>query len=82
MCLIQYPANQIYSYDPNNETRPDTWLPKSRAGGRGCMGGQGLYLRSLDHLGRSGEVKKVKQIKKVKWGPTDRLTNQLTDRQT
>ena len=32
------------------ETRPDTWLPKSRAGG------QGSYLRSLDHLGRSGEV--------------------------
>ena len=31
------------------ETRPDTRLPKSRAGG------QGLYLRSLDHLGRSSE---------------------------
>ena len=35
-------------------TRPDTWLPKSRAGG------QGPYLRSLDHLGRSSEVRKVK----------------------
>ena len=32
------------------ETRPDTRLPKSRAGG------QGPYLRSLDHLGRSSGV--------------------------
>ena len=35
-------------------TRPDTRLRKSRAGG------QGPYLRSLDHLGRSSEVLKVK----------------------
>ena len=55
-------------------TRPDTRLPKSRAGG------QGPYLRSLDHLGRSGEVKKVKRIKKVKWGPTDQPTDRPTDR--
>ena len=34
------------------ETRPDTRLPKSRAGG------QGPYLRSLGHLGRSSEVQK------------------------
>ena len=33
-------------------TRPDTRLPQSRAGG------QGPKLRSLDHLGRSSEVKK------------------------
>ena len=33
------------------ETRPDKRLPQSRAGG------QGPYLRSLDHLGRSSEVK-------------------------
>ena len=32
-------------------TRPDTRLPKSRAGG------QRPYLRSADHLGRSSEVK-------------------------
>ena len=32
------------------KTRPDTRLPKSRAGG------QGSYLRSLDDLGRSSEV--------------------------
>ena len=50
--------------------------------GRGRAGGQGPYLRSLDHLGRSGEVKKVKQIKKVKWGPTNQPTNQPTDQRT
>ena len=32
-------------------TRPDARLPKSRAGE------QGPYLRSLDHLGRSSEIK-------------------------
>ena len=40
---------------PNKErerkTRQDTRVPKSRAGG------QGPYLRSQDHLGRSSEVK-------------------------
>ena len=35
-------------------TRPDTRLPKSRAGG------QGPYLRSPNHLGRSSEVKEIK----------------------
>ena len=34
------------------KTRPDTRLPKSHAGV------QGPYSRSLDHLGRSSEVKK------------------------
>ena len=33
-----------------NKRRQDTRLPKLHAGG------QGPYLRSLDHLGRSGEV--------------------------
>ena len=33
------------------KTRPDTRLPQSRAGG------QGPYLRSLDHLGWSSEAK-------------------------
>ena len=36
------------------ETRPDTRLPKSRAGG------QGPYLRSLDQLGKNSEVQKQK----------------------
>ena len=35
-------------------TRSDTQLPQSRAGG------QGLYLRSLDHLGRSTKAKTSK----------------------
>ena len=49
------------------ETRLDTWLPQSR------VGGQGLYLRSLDHLGRSIEAKDRKTPKKVKCdGRTDR----------
>ena len=41
-------------------TRPDTRLPKSRAGGRG------LYLKSLDHLGRNSEAKDAKNLKKSK----------------
>ena len=39
----------------SNKTRPDTRLPQSRAGG------QGPYLRSLDHLGRSREAKDRKK---------------------
>ena len=39
------------------ETRPDTRLPQSGAGG------QGLFLRSLDHLGRS-EAKERKNKQK------------------
>ena len=62
-------------------TRPDTRLPQSRAGG------QGLYLRSLDHLGRSREAKDRKNPKKVKcdgWtdGLTDRWADQRTDGQS
>ena len=41
-------------------TRPDTWLPKSHAGG------QRPYLRSLDHLGRSSEKAVKKERKKEK----------------
>ena len=41
-------------------TRPDTQLPQS------CVGGQGPYLRSLNHLGRSSEVNDCKKTKKVK----------------
>ena len=37
-----------------NVSRPDTRLPKSRAGG------QGPYLRSPDYFGRSSEVKEIK----------------------
>ena len=38
----------------NTETRPDTWLPQLR------VGGQGPYLRSLDHFGRSCEIQEMK----------------------
>ena len=52
------------------KTRPDTRLPQSG------VGGQGPYLRSLDHLGRSSEAIDRKNPKKVKCdgrtnGPTD-----------
>ena len=42
------------------ETRPDTRLPQSRAGG------QGPYLRSVEHLGRSGIAKNPINAEKVK----------------
>ena len=42
------------------KTRLDTWLPQLPAGG------QGPYLRSLDHLGRSSEAKDRKKTKKSK----------------
>ena len=42
------------------KTRPETRLPKSRAGG------QGSYLRSLHDLGRSSVAKDRKNPKKVK----------------
>ena len=57
-------------------TRPDTWLPQSRAGG------QGPYLRSLDHLGRSSEAKDRKKIKIKCDGQTDGWTDQQTDGRT
>ena len=40
--------------------RPDTRLPKSRAGG------QGLYLKSPEHLGRRGEAKHIINANKEK----------------
>ena len=40
-----------YNVPLQKKTRPDTGLRQSRAGG------QEPYLRSLDHLGRSSEVK-------------------------
>ena len=59
----------------HQETRPDTRLPQSRAGG------QEPYFRSLDHLGRSGEAKDCKNQKKVKCdGLTDQRLNERTDK--
>ena len=55
------------------KTRPDTRLPQSRAGG------QGPYLRSVEHLSRSSKAKKPINAKKVK---CDRRTAGQTNRQT
>ena len=44
--------------DTMMKTRPDTRLPQSR------VGGQGPYLRLLDHLGRSSEARDRKKQKK------------------
>ena len=58
-------------------TRPDTRLPQLRAGG------QGLNMRSLDHLGRSSEAKDRNNPNKVKCdGQTDRPIDLRTDRLT
>ena len=48
-------------------TRPDTGLPQSR------VGGQGPYLRSGEHLGKSGMPKSPIDAEKVivTDGPTD-----------
>jgi len=55
-------------------TRPDTRIPQSR------VGGQGLYLRSLDHLGRSSEAKDRKNKKSETDGPTNGWTDGPTKR--
>ena len=58
----------------NKRFKPDTRLPQPR------VVGQGLYLRSLDYLGRSSEAKdrnRKKQTKKD--GRTDRQTDRRTD---
>ena len=60
-----------------NTTRLDTRLPQSRAGG------QGPYLRSVEHLGKSGIAKNPINAKKVKCdGRTDGPTDGRTDRQS
>ena len=56
---------------------PDTRLPQSRAGG------QGPYLRSAEHLGRSSKAEKLKNAKEVKCdGQTNQRIDQWTDRQS
>ena len=59
------------------QTRPDTRLPQSRTGG------QGPYLRSVEHLVRSGIAKNPINAKKVKCeGLTDRRMDGQTDGRT
>ena len=58
--ILYYRSNAEDSFDFISFpvlTRPDTRLPESRAGG------QGLFLRSLDHLSRSSEAKDGKNPK-------------------
>ena len=50
-----FKSHLLWKNAATKQTRPDTRLPQSRAGG------QGLYLRSLDHLGRSSEAKDRKK---------------------
>ena len=58
-CAVKIKIYKIKSrYIIFNKIRLDTKLTKSRADG------QGPYLRSLDHLRRSSEVKKIKSLKK------------------
>ena len=54
------------------KTKPDTRLPQSRAGG------QGPYLRSVEHLGRSDIAKKPINAEKVKCD--DQRMDQRTDK--
>ena len=47
-----------------------------------ACGWAGAVIELLEHLGKSGEAKDRKNIKKVKWGPTDQPTDLLTDQRT
>ena len=60
------------------KTRPETRLLKL------CAGGQGPYLRSVEHFGRSGIAKNPMNTKKVKCedGQTDGRTDRPTDGQS
>ena len=45
-----------------------------------ACGWAGAVFELLKHLGKCSEAKDRKNIKKVKWGPTDRPTDQRTDK--
>ena len=47
-----------------------------------ACGWAGAVFELLEHLGKYSEAKERKNIKKVKWGPTDQPTDLLTDRWT
>ena len=47
-----------------------------------ACGWAGAVFELLEHLGRSSEAEDSKNIKKVKWGATDRRTDKPTDRPT
>ena len=45
-------------------------------------GWAGAVFKLLKHLGKSGKAKDRKNIKKVKWGPTNQPTDRPTDQPT
>ena len=45
-------------------------------------GWAGAVFELLEHLGKCSEAKDRKNIKKVKWGPTDQPTDRPTDGQS
>ena len=47
-----------------------------------AWGWAGAVIELLEHLGKSSEAKDRKNIKKVKWGPTDGPTDRPTDGQS
>ena len=47
-----------------------------------ACGWAGAVIELLEHLGKSDEAKERKNIKKVKWGPTDGPTDRPTDGQS
>ena len=61
---------QKKTFKLDSKTRPDT---------RRADGQEQCWRKSLGHLGRSRMLKKVKNAKKVKRGPTDRPTDRRID---
>ena len=57
---IEFTINSILILK-NVETRPDTWLPQSSAGGQGQC-----WRRSIENSGKSNTLKKLKNAEKVK----------------
>ena len=47
-----------------------------------ACGWAGAVFELLKHLGKCSEAKDRKNIKKVKWGPTNQPTNRPTNRPT
>ena len=61
------------------------WRKQNKAGYTAtpvACGWAGAVFELPEHLGRSSEAKDRKNIKKVKWGPTNRPTDRPTDGRT
>ena len=58
-------------------------MRKNKAGNTATLvacGWAGAVFELLELLGKCSEAKDHKNIKKVKWGPTDRPTDRRTDK--